>query len=147
GPAGLTTAYELLKRTSRVPVVLERSERLGGISCTVNYKGNLLDVGGHRFFSKSDRVMQWWLEMLPIERLASDQLSIAYQGKRHSMAVEKSEVDPERDDRVMLVRSRKSSIYFEHKLYDYPLAARSPGPGARGAGQRSRGPAGAAGRL
>ncbi|HUN89857.1 MAG TPA: NAD(P)-binding protein, partial [Terriglobales bacterium] len=60
GPAGLTAAYELLTRTSIKPVVLESSTYMGGISRTVNYKGNRIDIGGHRFFSKSDRVMNWW---------------------------------------------------------------------------------------
>src|SRR5580658_9120381 len=60
GPAGLTAALELLRRTDIVPVVLEASEEIGGISRTIRYKGNRMDIGGHRFFSKSDRVMQWW---------------------------------------------------------------------------------------
>jgi len=59
GPAGLTAAYELLKRTDIKPIVLERSEYMGGIARTVEYKGNRIDLGGHRFFSKSDRVMNW----------------------------------------------------------------------------------------
>jgi protoporphyrinogen oxidase len=57
GPAGLTAAYELLTRAGIHPIVLEKSQALGGISKTVEYKGNLIDIGGHRFFSKSDRVM------------------------------------------------------------------------------------------
>src|SRR5205823_11478010 len=68
GPAGLTLALELLRRTDIQPVILEQSEYMGGISRTVRYKGNRMDIGGHRFFSKSDRVMQWWFEMLPLER-------------------------------------------------------------------------------
>jgi protoporphyrinogen oxidase len=42
--------------------VIEASHEIGGISRTVRYKGNRMDIGGHRFFSKSDRVMRWWLE-------------------------------------------------------------------------------------
>ena len=61
GPAGLTAAYELLTRTDIHPIVLERFDYMGGISRTVQYKGNRMDIGGHRFFSKSDRVMNWWL--------------------------------------------------------------------------------------
>src|SRR6266496_6438833 len=67
GPAGLTAAYELLTRTDIRPVVIEMSDHLGGISRTVNYKGNRIDIGGHRFFSKSDRVMNWWFQHMPIE--------------------------------------------------------------------------------
>src|SRR5947208_7621932 len=68
GPAGLTAALEILMRTDIHPIVLEADPLyMGGISRTVNYKGNRIDIGGHRFFSKSDRVMTWWLEMLPVE--------------------------------------------------------------------------------
>ena len=67
GPAGLTAAYELLTRSDIRPIVIEADpEYVGGISRTVNYKGNRIDIGGHRFFSKSDRVMRWWSEMLPV---------------------------------------------------------------------------------
>src|SRR3989344_2672067 len=67
GPAGLTAAYELLKRTDIRPVVLEATDAIGGIARTHNYKGNRIDIGGHRFFSKSDRVMRWWLNILPLQ--------------------------------------------------------------------------------
>src|ERR1700710_1021710 len=84
GPAGITAAEELLKRTDIVPVILEKSDAIGGISKTVNYKGNRMDIGGHRFFSKSDRVMQWWVDLMPPEIAGSE---ISYQGKKRSMAV------------------------------------------------------------
>src|SRR3989338_6679248 len=67
GPAGLTAAYELLKRTDIKPIVCESTNAIGGISQTFNYKGNRIDIGGHRFFSKSDRVMQWWFNVLPLQ--------------------------------------------------------------------------------
>jgi protoporphyrinogen oxidase len=60
GPAGLTAALEFLRKTDVQPIVLEASEEIGGISRTIRYKGNRMDIGGHRFFSNSDRVMQWW---------------------------------------------------------------------------------------
>ncbi len=64
GPAGLTAAYELLKRNTGVlPIIFEQSSDIGGISKTINYKGNRMDIGGHRFFSKSDRVMDWWMPL------------------------------------------------------------------------------------
>jgi len=65
GPAGLTAAFELLKHTDIIPVVIEQSEYWGGISRTVNYKGNRIDIGGHRFFSKSSEVMDWWTNIFP----------------------------------------------------------------------------------
>ena len=86
GPAGLTAAYEFLKRTDVKPVVLEKSDYMGGISRTVRYKGNRIDIGGHRFFSKVDRVMNWWLEILPIEGDAADATQqISYQGKKRTL--------------------------------------------------------------
>lgn len=49
GPAGLTAAYELLTRSDIRPIVIEMSDQVGGISRTVNYRGNRIDLGGHRF--------------------------------------------------------------------------------------------------
>jgi protoporphyrinogen oxidase len=122
GPAGLTAAYELLTRTNIKPVVLEMTDSLGGLSRTVEYKGNRIDIGGHRFFSKSDRVMQWWLDMLPLQKTDDDRLAICYQGKQREWPTEAPGLDPEETDRVMLVRPRKSRIYYRRKLLDYPLA-------------------------
>ena len=67
GPAGLTAAYELLKRTDIRPIICETTGAIGGIAQTFNYKGNRIDIGGHRFFSKSDRVMKWWFNILPLQ--------------------------------------------------------------------------------
>jgi protoporphyrinogen oxidase len=55
-----------------IPIILEKSGDIGGISKTINYKGNRMDIGGHRFFSKLDRVMRWWLNILPLEDGAED---------------------------------------------------------------------------
>ena len=82
GPAGLTAAY-LLTRAGRPVTVLERSaESLGGISRTVAYRGHLLDIGGHRFFSKSPEVNRLWEELLDegFERRARKS-RIHYRGK------------------------------------------------------------------
>ena len=81
GPAGLTAAFELLERTGIVPIVLEAEDYVGGISRTANYKGNRIDIGGHRFFSKSDRVMEWWLRRMPIEQLQPGQATIITSAK------------------------------------------------------------------
>ena len=118
GPAGLTAAYELLTRAGITPVVLEKSGCVGGIARTVNYKGNRIDLGGHRFFSKSDRVMQWWLNMLPLD--AQGAATIAYQGARR--AVTGSGAVPQDPDRVMLVRPRKSRIYYLRRFFSYPVS-------------------------
>ena len=69
GPAGLTLAYELLARTDYKPIIFEAENQVGGISKTINYKGNLMDLGGHRFFSKSERVLKWWQQFLKTEQI------------------------------------------------------------------------------
>jgi len=124
GPAGLTAAYELLTRTQIKPIVLEKSDCMGGISRTVNYKGNRIDIGGHRFFSKSDRVMEWWLRMIPLQAIENSSATIKYH--RMERAVDSSAVgpDPEAVDRVMLLRPRKSRIYCLRRFFDYPISLR-----------------------
>ena len=68
GPAGLTAAYELLKNKQDYEVtILEESNEIGGISRTVKYNGNRMDIGGHRFFSKDPEVMKYWEELMPIQ--------------------------------------------------------------------------------
>jgi protoporphyrinogen oxidase len=122
GPAGLTAAYELLTRSDIRVVVIEATDQIGGISCTVNYRGNRIDIGGHRFFSKSDRVMNWWFQHLPLQESASDSpVRVNYQGKSRNVAVSHG-VDPSQQERVMLVRERKSRIYFLRKFFDYPIS-------------------------
>ncbi len=118
GPAGLTAAYELLTRTNITPIILEASSDIGGISKTVNYKGNRIDIGGHRFFSKSDRVMDWWLNILPIEANAAADFTINYQGKATKVAAAQTNANTEE---VMLVRNRLSRIFYLKKFFSYPL--------------------------
>jgi protoporphyrinogen oxidase len=121
GPAGLTAAYELLTRTDIVPIVLEKSDYVGGISRTVRYKGNRIDIGGHRFFSKSDRVMNWWLNILPMQAVDGSHAEITYQQQKTTVPSHSQSIDPETEDRVMLVRKRKSRIYFMRKFFEYPI--------------------------
>jgi protoporphyrinogen oxidase len=122
GPAGLTAAYELLTRSEIRPIVIEMSNHVGGISATVNYRGNRIDMGGHRFFSKSDRVMNWWFQHLPLQQSASGSpLRVTYQGGSRDVAVSQR-ADPNEAERVMLVRERKSRIFFLRKFFDYPIS-------------------------
>ncbi|GAA0557872.1 NAD(P)/FAD-dependent oxidoreductase [Chitinophaga japonensis] len=123
GPAGLTAAYELLQRTDIIPVVLEKSGDIGGISKTVNYKGNRIDIGGHRFFSKSDRVMNWWLNILPVQAADDSRFTITYQHKSRTVdaAVREGNGEAKDPDQVMLVRKRLSRIYFLRKFFTYPI--------------------------
>lgn len=124
GPAGLTAGLELLKAGMSAVTILEATRDIGGLSKTVNHQGNRIDIGGHRFFSKSDWVMDWWRDMLPVAMPdgVSDAQSfrLAYQGGEAllgSAAITARE--SERD--VMLVRSRLSRIYFGGNFFDYPL--------------------------
>ena len=87
GPAGLTAALELERRTGIRPVVIEATDAIGGISRTIRYKGNRMDIGGHRFFSKSDRVMQWWMDLMPAEAAACDLGLMSYQDQRREAPV------------------------------------------------------------
>jgi protoporphyrinogen oxidase len=155
GPAGLTAALELLRRTDIQPIVLEASGEIGGISRTIKYKGNRMDIGGHRFFSKSDRVMQWWMDLMPPETVGPGETEISYQGKKRVVKVpahleeepplrgigplhhevESEDIEPEvgevvetvevatpiDPDLVMLIRPRKSRIYYLRKFFDYPI--------------------------
>ena len=122
GPAGLTAALELLRRTDIKPIVIESGNDVGGISRTICHKGNRMDIGGHRFFSKSDRVMRWWLDLMPIEACASQNSRLGYQGHQRGLPEAHSAPDPEKEDLVMLVRQRKSRIYFLRRFFDYPLS-------------------------
>ena len=122
GPAGLTAALELLRRSDITPIVFEADSQVGGISKTVNYRGNRMDLGGHRFFSKSDWVMRWWQEILPVaEDQASpeSELRLSYQGQTHSLAAAKLRAAS--SDAVMLVRQRLSRIFHGRRFFDYPL--------------------------
>lgn len=119
GPAGLTAAYELLKRDKEVEVtIFEESNCFGGISRTVQYNGNRMDMGGHRFFSKIPEVNEWWDQMLPMQGAPS------YDDRKldREVPLEKNGPDPEKEDRVMLTRHRVSRILFDDKFYDYPVS-------------------------
>ena len=118
GPAGLTAALELLRTTNVKPLIFEAEDVIGGISRTARYKGNRMDIGGHRFFSKSDTVMDWWQGILPLQGSASkDDIAIG-----RSVPLVTGGPDPEKTDYVMLCRSRLSRILFLRKLFDYPVS-------------------------
>jgi protoporphyrinogen oxidase len=120
GPAGLTSACELLARTDVKPLVFELDTQVGGISKTINYRGNRMDLGGHRFFSKSDWVMNWWQELLPVAAgQDTANLALSYQGQ--TRAFTPGPTGGGNPDEVMLVRSRLSRIYYRRKFFDYPL--------------------------
>ncbi len=119
GPAGLTAAYELLKsnREDQV-IILEESQDVGGISKTVRHHGNRMDLGGHRFFSKDDRVMKWWEDLLPMQ--GKDAYDDKVLGREKQL--KEGGPDPETEDRVFLLRQRVSRIYYRKKFFDYPIS-------------------------
>ncbi len=118
GPAGLTAAYELLKNTDVRPIVLESEAFVGGISRTATYKGNRMDIGGHRFFSKEARVNALWKELLPAQGApAYDDRAL---GREKSF--EEGGADPEQTDEVFLLRERVSRIIYKKKFFDYPIS-------------------------
>jgi protoporphyrinogen oxidase len=121
GPAGLTSALELQRFSQIKPIVLEASHEIGGIARTVRYKGNRMDIGGHRFFSKSDRVMQWWLQLMPIAAGENGDGHLGYQGKQCEIPIATATAKHSSEDLVMLVRPRKSRIYFLRRFFDYPI--------------------------
>lgn len=120
GPAGLTAAYELITRTDIKPIIYEMSSDIGGISKTVNFKGNRIDIGGHRFFSKSKRVMDWWQMILPVQGQPSiDDLLLK---REFNLSETEAGPDPEKTDLVMLLRNRLSRIFYLRAFFDYPIS-------------------------
>ena len=121
GPAGLTAAYELLKKTDIKPVILEASDMIGGISKTIEYKGNRIDIGGHRFFSKNQDVTNLWNEILPLQgKPSKDDIVL-----ERKVKLSENGPDPESEDEVMLSRFRVSRILYLHKFFDYPISIKA----------------------
>ncbi len=115
GPAGLSAALELLEKTDVIPLVFEADSTVGGLSKTVNYKGNRLDIGGHRFFSKSGRVMDWWTGILPVQGGSEGEPGwIEGAGSGGP--------DPREVELVMLLRERRSRILYLGRMFDYPVS-------------------------
>ncbi len=119
GPAGLTAAYQLLQNPGEYHVhILEETGAIGGISQTVRHGGNRMDIGGHRFFSKDGRVMAWWAKMMPLQ--GAPALDDKILGRQKPLA--KAGPDPEKEDRVMLLRDRVSRIYYGGHFFNYPVS-------------------------
>ena len=132
GPAGLTAGLHILSLSKGEfeVVVIESGQTVGGLSRTHNYKGNRMDIGGHRFFSKSDRVMQWWQEIMPVDHEMHAQgvgrrVEISYQGKRRDVTLDpidsEEHLDAKKQGAVMLIRNRLSRIYYLRSFFSYPI--------------------------
>lgn len=122
GPAGLTAAQELQKSGDEYDItILEASGDIGGISKTVRHGGSRMDIGGHRFFSKSKEIMDRWAELMPLQG------SPSYDDKLldRPRPMTAGGPDPEKDDQVMLMRHRVSRIYYLKKFFDYPISMKA----------------------
>ena len=122
GPAGLRAAYYLLKNTDDIkPVILEELDCVGGISRTVHYNGNGIDLGGHRLFSKNQEILDFWEEILPLQGKPPIDDKILHR----EITVSQTGPDPDETDRVMLKRKRVSRIYYLRKFFDYPISLKA----------------------
>lgn len=119
GPAGLTAGYYLLKNSKDYEVIIvEQDNQVGGISKTISYKGNRMDLGGHRFFTKDDKVNEIWQEILQVQGKGSyDDLKL-----NTTKEFNLNGPDPEKEDKVFLIRNRVSRIYYKKKFFDYPVS-------------------------
>lgn len=119
GPAGLTAAHELVEKKADCKItILEESDVIGGISRTVVHGQNRIDIGGHRFFSKSKEVNDIWAKLMPVQgKPSKDDLLL-----NRECHVEEGGPDPEKEDRVMLRRHRVSRIYYLRHFFDYPIS-------------------------
>ncbi|MBQ7972615.1 MAG: FAD-dependent oxidoreductase, partial [Lachnospiraceae bacterium] len=118
GPAGLAAGYELLKQSKDYNVtILEATNEIGGLARTVKYKNFYMDLGGHHYFSKEKRVMDWWEEIMPLQG------EPAFDDARCMRFVPTKEggPDPAYKNDVLLVRDRVAQVYRDGKYYDYPI--------------------------
>lgn len=119
GPAGLTAAYEVLtKGTGWRVLVLEESGEIGGIARTAVHGKCRIDIGGHRFFSKSAEVNALWAKLMPTQGAPAWDDARLHRAKPYAPGGP----DPEREDRVMLLRDRVSRIFYLRHFFDYPIA-------------------------
>ena len=119
GPAGLTAAWELHRKSKdwRI-VVLEATPDIGGISKTAVCGDCRIDIGGHRFFSKSQAVNDLWAELMPLQGAPSKDDILLGRDCRPAPGGP----DPEKTETVMLRRNRVSRIYYNRHFLDYPIS-------------------------
>ena len=120
GPGGLTAALELLRRSpAQRPIVIEALDQVGGLARTVRHRGNGLDIGGHRFFSKVSWVTNWWREILPL----SPAMEAYRPGPDASANLAAADALAAKEpERALLVRPRLSRILYLRKFFDYPIS-------------------------
>lgn len=123
GPAGLTAGYKLLEESENnhekyQVIIVEADKQVGGISKTIAYKNNRMDLGGHRFFSKNQEIMSFWKQLLPIQA----DPSFDDQKLNRNKLLEKDGPNPNVENKVMLIRRRISRIFYLEKFFDYPIS-------------------------
>lgn len=120
GPAGLTASYLFSKNKDYEVILFEKSNYFGGIAKTFEFNGNRIDLGGHRFFSKSEWVMDFWTSIFPVQTERSkDQIILNQQVNFENRG---KKVDPEKEDNLFLVRNRLSRIFYNRKFFSYPVS-------------------------
>ncbi len=119
GPAGLTAALELQRRsTAYRVVVIEALQQVGGLARTEQHHGNRMDIGGHRFFSKVDWVMDWWRGILPVP----EPMHAFNPGADPSANLAAADaLAAQAPERSLLIRPRLSRILYLRKFFDYPI--------------------------
>lgn len=119
GPAGVTAAFELSKHKNMQVHLVEKEPYIGGISATLDFDGNKVDMGPHRFFTKSERVQKLWETVLPLQGKPSiDDIELGHNSKFSKLP---QAPDPEKEDNVLLNRPRITRIYYRRKFFDYPV--------------------------
>ena len=113
GPSGVAAALKLIKSKKYEVFIFEKENEVGGISRTINYKGNKIDIGGHRFFTKDEEVLNFWKEIMPLQgkKAFDEKEENIYEGEK----------DPNKEDNVLLKRRRISRIYYMNKFFEYPI--------------------------
>lgn len=119
GPAGVTAAYELSKVPGHSTVLIEKEDHVGGISATVDFNGNKIDLGPHRFFTKSQRVQELWESILPLQgQPGMEDVELDHQLPYS----ETTQINPDQVDDVLLYRPRLTRIYYRKRFFDYPVS-------------------------
>ena len=120
GPAGVTAMYSLSEHHDMQVQLVEQNPYIGGISATLDFDGNKMDLGPHRFFTKSDRVQKLWESILPLQgKPTIDDVEL-----EHNLPFSKlpDAPDPEKTDNVLLNRPRMTRIYYKKRFFDYPVS-------------------------
>ena len=117
GAAGITAAYKLATESNIKPIVIESENVIGGLARTLDFDGLKADIGPHRFFTKDEKVMNLWQDILPLQGFgARDDIQL-----NRINDFKNGIINPECENSVFLRRRRYSRIYYSKKFFDYPV--------------------------